>query len=185
MYFSEKKSKSWLQNSSNVLFSRFFVVTVYSKNLKWWFLCDVVAAVEKCYNFFCEIGMYVLRISMRCYNALNSHIVTNPSKGQTPHLSSFSAGYYCWSVLIIFGVLCCILKTEIIFGTRGTLSINLSWLINFFSKIENGKKAMQRQQMNSTLVVVETTHRKTENCAPLATFFFMFTAKSSFLPLLC
>ena len=30
---------------------------------------------------------------------------------------------------------------------------------------------MQKQQMNSTLVV-ETTHRKTENCAPLATFFF-------------
>ena len=32
---------------------------------------------------------------------------------------------------------------------------------------------MQKQQMNSTLVV-ETTHRKTENCAPLATYFFFF-----------
>ena len=158
MYFSEKKSKSWLQNSSNVLFSRFFVVTVYSKNLKWWFLCDVGrCSRRKMLQFFCEIGMYVVRRTMRCYNVLNSHIVTNPTKGQTPHLSSFSAGYSCWSFLNIFGVLCCILKTEIIFGTRGTLSINLSWLINFFSKIENGKK----QCRNSSWIVPSSSKQHT------------------------
>ena len=108
-------------------------------------------------TIFCEIGMYVVRRTMRCYNVLNSHIVTNPTKGQTPHLSSFSAGYSCWSFLNIFGVLCCILKTEIIFGTRGTLSINLSWLINFFSKIENGKK----QCRNSRWIVPSSSKQHT------------------------
>ena len=141
---------------------------------------------KKCYNFFVKLActLYVRR-TMRCYNALNIHIVTNPTKGQTPHLSSFSAGYYFWSFLNIFGVLCCILKTEIIFGTRGTLSINLSWLINFFSKIENGKK----QCRNSRWIVPSSSKQHTGKrkialrwllffwCSPQNHHFYHYCAK--------